>query len=199
MARKKYELTDQDRLNRGYYQREEGMNVMRMFIFIIVGVGFLAGFLAIATPNGVSAAQPVVRMNVRCLIVPGLFVTFFLLRAFWNAITASWSERREVKRMEKARRVQEMADRAPVVHQTGPIRKFNEPTTQSSPDGIVEEMKDRQQRIRKAKAEQSWKKQERRGVIMKPALMSWDEYLSKVWSKEEIQQWMEKFGGGWQS
>lgn len=157
MAKGNIDWTDQDKLNRAYYQREEGMNVTRMFLFIFIGFGALVGFMALVTPEAGSASQPVVRMNARCLLVPGLVVAYLILSRLRIGITGSWDERREVKQMESTRRDQQKIEEAPV---DVSIRVINEHRTDSGKD-YIKEMNERKKRQQQAAAEKRRKRNEK--------------------------------------
>lgn len=188
-----------------YKDRARFLNVLRFFVallpFTAVVVIFNRWFRLLFEPAAdavnpsAGTNQAVVSVNGNCLLLLGVIFAPFLGAAMLRAIAGENKEMKETKpthgRREAAHPVETMTGKA------APIMTWQEP--EKNPlEEQVREIQERQERIRKKQEERSWRNQERRKGVMKPLLMTWQEYLSKVWTKEEIQAWMRIHGGGWE-
>lgn len=185
-----------------YRERERSTFVIQLVLFIIFLTAVLAGVGIVKNKVGdvlsVRPQEPI--FSASCFMPFLILIPVGLMIVFFNALKSKpgeWADHKERLR----RREQIDADQIqPVQNLKGtaaPITTWQEP--EKNPlDEQVREIQERQERIRKKQEERSWRNQERRKVVMKPALMSWGDYLSKVWTKEEIQAWMRVHGGGWE-
>jgi len=162
-------MSEQDKIDKAYRKREEGMNIIRMFTSIIIGIGVLAGILALLKPATAATTQSTFSLPSKCLAIPVLLFGLFITRLLLLGIFGSFAERREHKRLVKERHERETPQPKPetrpgilVLHAPSVSRAEREKQAQKQIQTQREEYRQEQHEIRKRqKAAMQKRKQER--------------------------------------
>lgn len=186
------------RMQPAYRERERSMFVIQLVLFIIFLTAVLAGVGIVKNKVGdvlsVQPQEPI--FSASCFMPFLILIPVGLMIVFFNALKSKPGEWADHKDRLRKREPIEAGQIQPVQNlkrTADPITTWQEPEKNHTNE-LVQEIKDRQKRIRLKNFEKRWQRSLRHGTqLQRPFDMSDREWYSRpVWTSDDIYQWLKE-------